>query len=86
MPPNANEDMRALSLLTQPPKPHTEPYRDTRGIPCGAGAFWLVLTGWTSSRPWTCRWHDQSRIPVLPMTVRPVHRTGSGQSVGVSTR
>jgi hypothetical protein len=40
----------------------------------------------TPSKPLTCFSHDHSRSLFMPMTARPVHRTGSGQSVGVPTR
>ena len=42
--------------------------------------------GRNSSSPSECPSQDHSRILFLPTIARPIHLTGSGQSVGVSTR
>jgi hypothetical protein len=46
----------------------------------------LEATGRRSAGPSTCRPHDHSLIRLWPTTARPTHCTGSGQSVGASTR
>ena len=43
---------------------------------------WSQGTSRRSSRPSTCPSQEYTRIRFLPTIVRPIHRTGSGQSMG----